>query len=270
MFQYAFYRNLEKRGREVKIDIRSSWIKRGASYELNKIFLLKVDIATMKDKLYYLNDGLVSKLKRKFLHIKPQYYSAKPRESISFDEKFFHMENMYIYAFYQSEKYFENIKEDIRHDYKFDPAAVKNTPFFEQIKNTNSISIHIRRGDYLNNAAVENICTLTYYKNAIQEICKRVSCPTFFVFSNDIPWCKENLPFENAVFVTGNIGKDSYKDMQLMSYCKHNIIANSTFSWWGAWLNANPGKIVIAPDRWFNGVDGTRDIIPRGWIKVKI
>ncbi len=272
MFQYAFYRNLVQRGRKVKIDIRSSWTKGGVlhnRYELNKIFLLKVDVATMEDRLHYLNNNLVSKLKRKFSHVKTEYYSSDNEEPISFYKKYFYMENIYIYAFYQSEKYFENIKEIIQRDYTFDPVAVQNTSFFEQIKNTNSISIHIRRGDYLNNSSVEDICTMSYYKNAIQEICKRITCPTFFIFSNDIPWCKENLPLENAVFVTGNTGRDSYKDMQLMSYCRHNIIANSTFSWWGAWLNSNPNKIVIAPDRWFNGVDGTKDIIPEGWIKVQ-
>ncbi len=279
MFQYAFYRSLEKRGRKVKIDIRSFWTRGGvphSRYELNRIFLLKVDIATMEDRLHYLNNDLISKLKRKILHIKKRYYSSDTEyfssdyeEPILFNEKYFHMEDVYIYAFYQSEKYFEDIKEIIQRDYTFDPIAVKNNLFCEQIKNTNSISIHIRRGDYLNNASVEKICTLTYYKNAIREICKRTTYPTFFIFSDDIPWCKENLPLENSVFVTENTGRDSYKDMQLMSYCKHNIIANSTFSWWGAWLNSNPNKIVIAPDRWFNGVDGTKDIIPEGWIKVQ-
>jgi len=273
MFQYAFYRNLEQRGRKVKIDIRSSW-KNGEDshdkYELNRIFLLRADIATMEDrKAYRVNNNLISRLKRKIFHMKTQFYSYRPEEAISFDEKFFRLEDIYIGALYQSEKYFENIKEVIRRDYTFESFTVKNTPFFEQIKSTNSISIHIRRGDYLKNADLRDVCTLTYYKNAIQEICRRITHPTFFIFSNDIPWCKKNLPFENAVFVTGNTGRDSYKDMQLMSYCKHNIIANSTFSWWGAWLNSNPNKIVIAPDRWFNGVDGTKDIIPEGWIKVQ-
>ncbi len=273
MFQYAFYRNLEQRERKVKIDIRSSW-KDGEDshdkYELNRIFLLRTDIATMEDrKIYHVNNNLISRLKRKIFHTKTQYYSFRLEETISFSEKFFHMEDMYIYANYQSEKYFENITEVIRRDYAFDPITVKNTLFFEQIKNTNSVSIHIRRGDYLRNADLKDVCTLSYYKNAIQEICRRITHPTFFIFSNDIPWCKENFPLEKAIFVTGNTGRNSYRDMQLMSYCKHNIIANSTFSWWGAWLNANPNKIVIAPDKWFNGVDGTKDIIPERWIKVQ-
>ena len=95
--------------------------------------------------------------------------------------------------------------------------------------------------------------------------------PYFFIFSNDIEWCQENIKLENSYYVDWNTGENSYKDMQLMSLCKHNIIPNSTFSWWGAWLNKNPNKIVIAPEKWFNECSNINDlgIVPEKWVKIK-
>lgn len=102
-------------------------------------------------------------------------------------------------------------------------------------------------GDYVNHPIHGGICTLEYYKKAIEIIRNNIAEPAFFIFSNDIDWCRNNLPLESATYITGNNGGNSYKDMHLMSLCKHNIIANSSFSWCGAWLNSNQNKIVIAP-----------------------
>ena len=110
---------------------------------------------------------------------------------------------------------------------------------------------------------------IEYYEKAINYVKNKIEGPVFFIFSNDIDWCKENFSFEEAYFVDWNIGEKSFRDMQLMSSCKHNIIANSSFSWWGAWLNNNLDKIIIAPSKWLNDerVD-IDDIIPEGWIKI--
>jgi hypothetical protein len=120
----------------------------------------------------------------------------------------------------------------------------------------NSISIHVRRGDYLNHESYKNICGLNYYCSAIRYIKTLIMDPFFIVFSDDILWCKENLnnilSDTSVIYVDWNTGKESYKDMQLISNCKHNIIANSSFSWWGAWLNTFPNKIIIAPKKWLN------------------
>ncbi|MDO8610808.1 MAG: alpha-1,2-fucosyltransferase, partial [bacterium] len=112
------------------------------------------------------------------------------------------------------------------------------------------ISIHVRRGDFITNKANPQFIGLDYYKSAINKINKLVNNPLFFVFSNDIPWCKTNLSSlaDDIHYINHNKGKDAYKDLLLMSACKHNIVANSTFSWWGAWLNQNSKKIVIDPD----------------------
>jgi len=144
-----------------------------------------------------------------------------------------------------------------------------------------SVAIHVRRGDYTSNAYSASFGTLadSYYKTAIERINAGAQQPVFFVFSDDIEWCRNNLQLHNAIFIEHNKGVDSYKDLVLMSHCRHNIIANSTFSWWGAWLNQNPQKIIIAPRIWFGKTyyDGiqpvypsriynTKDLIPETWI----
>ncbi len=124
-------------------------------------------------------------------------------------------------------------------------------------------------GDYVNHPIHGGICTMDYYQQAIDIMKSKIVNPKFFIFSNDIEWCHSHLKLADAVYITGNKGENSYRDMQLMSMCKHNIIANSSFSWWGAWLNNNPDKIVIAPAKWFNDPKiNTRDLIPDDWIKI--
>ena len=134
----------------------------------------------------------------------------------------------------------------------------------------NSVSIHVRRGDYLNGYYFETlgkICDIDYYKRAIALINKEVNDPYFYIFSDDPGYVAENLKIENATYVDFNRGRDSWQDMYLMSQCKHNIIANSTFSWWGAWLNTNLNKIVIAPNRWFANMDNDEIVLPE-WIRL--
>ena len=137
------------------------------------------------------------------------------------------------------------------------------------IKSSNSISVHIRRGDYLNLQTVYGgICTKEYYNKAIELMKLKVPDSFFVFFSDDMEWVKQNFSKEGAIYVDWNKGKDSYTDMYLMSCCKHNIIANSTFSWWGAYLNKNRNKIVISPAKWFNTEINDIDIIPDNWIKI--
>lgn len=113
------------------------------------------------------------------------------------------------------------------------------------------------------------MCSLDYYRAAIQYIAERVMQPNFFIFSDDIAWVRKNLNFNYPCsYVDINHGLESYNDMRLMSLCKHNIIANSTFSWWGAWLNSNSEKIVIAPKQWFANGMPADDLIPQGWVKL--
>lgn len=173
---------------------------------------------------------------------------------------------------WQSEKYFSSVSEEVRSIYSFNEVLLNQTTklFAEKILTfDNPVSIHIRRNDYLSpkyNSGFGGICTKEYYNKAIAYIKEYVKAPVFIVFSDDIDWCKNNFDQNHAIFVDWNIGTDSWQDMFLMSKCKHNIIANSSFSWWGAWLNTNLDKIVIAPKVWWNGIKD--DVVPDSWIRM--
>ena len=182
-------------------------------------------------------------------------------------------DDCYLTGYWQSENYFLKAAEQIREDFSFRPLLEnKNADLAKEISSSNAVSLHVRRGDYINvskNVAVYETCSLDYYRLAIQHVVGIVKKPQLFVFSDDIEWVKANLKTEHpCIYVDHNHGSESYNDMRLMSQCRHNIIANSSFSWWGAWLNPNPDKIVVAPKRWFaNGTD-TRDLIPQSWVRL--
>lgn len=181
--------------------------------------------------------------------------------------------NEFLIGLFQSYKYFEHCEKAIRQEFTFNIALLsESTKRVSQIiNNCNSVSIHVRRGDYLNGYyynLLGKVCNLDYYRKAVEEINNRVDNPVFFVFSDDKAYVVENLKIKDAVYVDFNIGEDSWQDMYLMSQCRHNIIANSTFSWWGAWLNNNPDKIVVAPPRWFNDLEND-DIIPKEWLRIR-
>lgn len=135
------------------------------------------------------------------------------------------------------------------------------------------MSIHVRRGDYINNPEtfkLHGVCGLDYYHAAIEYITKRTNTPVFYIFSDDISWAEENIKSKNQmIFVKETPHGKDYFEMYLMSVCKHNIIANSSFSWWGAWLNKSPEKIVIAPKKWMNETSiDTTDLVLKNWIRI--
>ncbi|MDR2948170.1 MAG: alpha-1,2-fucosyltransferase [Prevotella sp.] len=184
--------------------------------------------------------------------------------------------NITMSGYFQNEKYFKDIVKVLRNDFTFkSPLIDDNLKVSDKIRSSQSVAIHIRRGDYLSQNSQSNFITLdkAYYEKAIRLAINQIKNPEFFVFSEDFEWIKENLNFENypVTFIDWNKGKNSYIDMQLMSLCKHNIIANSSFSWWAAWLNNNQDKVVIAPGHWFQ--DEKKNILlddfyPDGWKKI--
>ena len=178
----------------------------------------------------------------------------------------------YIVGDFQSEKYFENIKDIIKKEFSIkNPISIRNKDILEKIKSTNSISIHLRGGDYVRGkkSSFHGTCSPEYYNKAIEEIKSRVDSPFFFIFTDDIAWAKEYMKFPEPNIFISDSKNEPYEEMMLMSYCKHNIIANSTFSWWGAWLNNNNDKIVIGPKKWFNDISiNTEDILPKSWIQI--
>jgi len=201
------------------------------------------------------------------------YYQEK---GLNYDENIpLKSAKLYLSGYFQSEKYFKQAADKIRNDFAFPPVQnERNKLLLTKITtDENSVSIHIRRGDYLTirNGNVHFTCSPEYYKNAVDIIRSKISNPTFYIFAHDdLPWAMENLKFSEPHDFIGdhNQGKQSYEDLHLMSMCKHHIIANSSFSWWGAWLNAKPGKTVIAPKNWLIGSKDSFDIVPEQWITI--
>ena len=194
-----------------------------------------------------------------------------------FDSEFRKIQNnVYLSGYWQSEKYFYDISLIIRQDLALViPMNEKDNEVAEIIRSTNSVSIHIRRGDYLNgsyNDQVSDCLPISYYNEAVNFISSHVNDCIFFVFSDDINWVKKSLKIQYKIFyIDHNSSETNFQDLRLMSLCKHNIIANSSFSWWGAWLNNNPDKKVISPFIWFNNNArnlNSQDIVPISWIKI--
>lgn len=199
-----------------------------------------------------------------------------------YSEKHFHFDpevltvpdNVYLQGYWQSEKYFKEIGDIIRQEFSVGSSLTgKNQELAELITSTNSVSVHVRRGDYVadpNMMAMHEICDAEYYTRCVEKIRSTVKAPHFFVFSDESAWVGANMrfPFPTTV-VDHNAPDRGYEDMRLMSLCRHNILANSSFSWWGAWLNTNPSKVVIAPQEWFKDTSkDTKDLIPDGWIRI--
>lgn len=182
--------------------------------------------------------------------------------------------NSTLSGYWQSEKYFIKHQKEIRSEFSFKNALVgKNKNITNRITNSNSVSVHIRRGDYVENKktnAHHGVCSKGYYQKAMSVVETNIKNPSYFFFSDDPEWARNNLSSKfESTYIDWNTGNQSYIDMQLMSLCKHNIIANSSFSWWGAWLNNNPKKKVITPKKWFaNKSINTSDLIPPKWLKI--
>tara|TARA_R110001592_G_scaffold317062_2_gene593722 strand:+ start:1266 stop:2012 length:747 start_codon:yes stop_codon:yes gene_type:complete len=178
-------------------------------------------------------------------------------DNFKYSEIITHGRDIFLNGYWQSEKYFKDNEKLIRNTFEINESINYTVP-------DKSVSLHIRRGDYLNSNGYHPVQTIEYYKKAIDKV---GDYDKLFILSDDITWCKENVIFDNVVFVEG---QNEIQDLKVMSLCDHNIIANSSFSWWGAWLNDNPNKIVICPCNWLgNNVNlNTSDIIPEGWLKV--
>jgi len=283
MFQYAFYLMLKTYSNvATKIDL--SWYNQNNchnGFELDTVFGINTfNIATENESFrvgykneVYRTSNFIRRWQFRKYGRKKFFCKDKASEAITYYPEVLSLKDNYIQGYWQSEHYFRDISNFIKETFNFSDLDKNNCAIAKKISESNSVSVHVRLGDYLKpeNAIFTNLSEGNYYKNAIEYIKERVESPKFFVFSNDIEWCRNNLGLEDACFVYWNKGKDSFRDMQLMSLCKHNIIANSSFSWWGAWLNDNPDKIVLVPTKWFNFTDGyIGDIYLEDWIKIDI
>lgn len=248
LFQYVFYTYLQHKGFKVRYLNKAKNSHNGL--EVNKYFQ-----TNMKAVSFYID--LLLRICYKFRLTVLQHFRA--------DDIGFNINKIIFDGYWHNQAFYVQ-------DLKFKKLNLnaKNANVFDLITKTNSVSIHVRRGDYLSPKNIEifgGICTLEYYKQAIEEIKKRLSNPKFFIFSNDIEWCEENFKELQPTYISWNAGNDSIYDMYLMSCCKANIIANSSFSYWGARLGTN--NIVVYPNKWFNN-QPTPDIFDESWISIDV
>ncbi|SFH53651.1 Glycosyl transferase family 11 [Lachnospiraceae bacterium NLAE-zl-G231] len=267
IFQYALYKQLSCSGKEVKADL-TFYVN---NVDMNRCFQLpnmglKVKTANIKEieKFYGAESGYMNIILRK-IGLKRHYLREKPYKIV---RDIFKYDNIYLDGYWQSEYYFQNIKKKLFEEINWNIKSRRVMYYVNLIKNSISVSIHIRRGDYLNNSIYNNICTVDYYKNAIQYMKKVVEGITFYIFSDDIEWTKKTFCGIEYVFIEGSDNNNCFEDLYLMSLCQYNIIANSSFSWWAAYLNININKIVIAPDKWVN-IRNIEGLWCEDWIRLK-
>lgn len=287
MFQYAFALALKHRhpNEEVLIDTQhyhTLFFKkfRGINlhngFEINKTFPnATLPIAKWWQLMkitYWVPNYILSRIMRKLLPIRKSEYVAPYSMSYAYDEEVINNDkDCYYEGYWQSVRYYLPIKDILYKVYAHPKPNEYNANLIQRIESSESVGIHVRRGDYLSEPSFRGICGQEYYREAISQVLQDGMRHTFYVFSNDIKWCKANLlelmDGHDCVFVTGNTGKNSCWDMFLMTHCKDLIIANSSFSWWGAFLNQKVDR-VFAPYPWLNR-DCELDVYDDSWIKVK-
>jgi len=277
LFQYALGRRIAyMHNVPLKLDISGFENYKLHKYSLSH-FNIMAGIASLDDVAPFRDKkgigGLMSRVVERF---QPYYRRTVVRERFfHFDPKILKLPRaVYLEGYWQTEKYFNDIDAVIRQELivKSQPSQV-NIAMAERIGQVPAVSVHIRRGDFISDVDTNRfhgMCSSDYYNMAVEKIAQMVGKPHFFIFSDDPQWTQDNLKLKYPVtFVTHNSANEDYEDLRLMSLCKYHIIANSTFSWWGAWLKTAADKIVLAPRKWFNkpGID-TRDVLPDSWIKL--
>ncbi|PUE27530.1 alpha-1,2-fucosyltransferase [Limnohabitans sp. Jir72] len=179
-------------------------------------------------------------------------------------------DDSYLVGAWQSERYFREIREILLGELTpIQPPSIQDTELLQAMQACDAICVHVRRGDYVSSnsaSAYHGVCSLDYYERAIKHVASQVRSPSLFIFSDDPDWTREHLHTEYpSHYVTHNSSTDAFQDLRLMSYCKHHVIANSSFSWWGAWLSTSPEQIVVAPEKWFSVSRPTPDLLPPKW-----
>lgn len=267
MFQYAAARALaEKHGTDVSLDL--TWFDQIKDANTTPR-VYELDAFELDKSVNKVHGGLWQRVQRK-LHALQAYQEPHFHYDSAFQEL---PNNTVLHGYFQSEKYFKKYRKELLNDFTWQTeASSKDKALLAKIsRDTQSVSIHVRRGDYVDNKAAHafhGLTTVEYYHLALKQLKKRVTRPNLYVFSDEPIWCKQHLTFTGpTIYISHNTqGSD---DMHLMEACQHNIIANSSFSWWGAWLNENPNKIIIAPKAWFaHKESNTKDVIPSTWLTV--
>ena len=277
LFQYATGRSLSLR-HEVNLKLDTSYFSQeGAGgtnrfYELEK-YTICAEIATQQEiSKIKGSESIISKIQNRLFVGNENVFKEK---GFAFDANIFSAgSDIYLDGYWQSYKYFENIRDLLKKELTLRESAMgENKEYLEYIKTTEAVCVHVRRGDYVHNTKTNSfhgICDFSYYLTAIQHMKSQIQTPHFYIFSDDPSWCREHLIVgDDVTLLDHNDSDHAHEDLRLMTACKHFIISNSTFSWWAGWLSDYEDKIVIAPKRWFRDetID-TSDLIPDTWIRI--
>lgn len=273
LFQYALGRRLSLDHQcPLMIDARALNLDPLRNYALNEFQISQPLAKALTYPLHGMGSRLNALYKAISLTKTPTIIHEK---SFAFDPQILECaDGAYLNGYWQSERYFLPIRQTLLTDLQLAaPLNTEQAELAKKIQACNAISLHIRRGDYLTDAKTHSyhgLCDLDWYARATHAITKDVSNPHFFIFSDDYEWATKNLRLSHPThFIAPQVDGKEAIDMHLMSLCKHNIIANSSFSWWGAWLNQHPQKKVVAPANWFaNAPHDTRDLIPATWLRL--
>ena len=278
MFQYALGRHLSLTNHlPLKFDVESCLINPLGDYSLSlEAFNINIhdNLATPSEIKYFkryqrktghyafLHNFLIADKTRYIQEYKPCFQS----------EVLSSADNIYLHGWWQNEKYFIDSRKTLLDDFTVQtPIEGQNFLTAELIRTLESVAIHVRRADYVTNPKTKQYhgeLTYDYYKEALNRITFLIPNPTLFIFSDDIPWVKKNFPFSfETVYIEWN-SDAPHEDMRLMNLCKHHIIANSSFSWWGAWLARSPNQIVVAADRWTQDPRDLNERVPARWIRI--
>ncbi|MBS0028137.1 alpha-1,2-fucosyltransferase [Chitinophaga sp. 22321] len=273
MFQFAFAIKYILAKKHVKLDT-SFYVQYQSrnGFELSRIFQhIDIAIAGRRDFFFFLKKAKRENGRSHYvLRENRLIYQESKETEFTYNQYLSLLDNVFFNGYWQNINYFSEWRTEVAYYFRFPPipdSEQENKEIAHAISSSNAVSIHIRRGDYLASTFHRNL-GIDYYLQAISVIKAQVENPQFFVFSDDPEWAEKEIKEENMVFVNNNVGSYSYRDMQLMSLCKHNIIANSTFSWWGAWLNNNEKKIVVSPQTWFNAPIPMDVLLLKEWIKI--
>lgn len=281
MFQYALAIAMDASGIPTKISVNDYMLNRHyQGFELLKAFNVAIPIRD-RFRVYVMNrfrpmlvnvsDSTVRKVITRLLNNRSNVYNEI--KEYYFDENVFEQESVFLVGTWQSMKYFESQKTLIKEVFNFNkPSDLVNLKLANEIQSKNAVAVHVRRGNFIKPELADSRMlndSLNYYHKAFNIINESVENPVFYIFSDDIQWAKENFKGTNFVFVSHNKGSNSYLDMYLMTLCQHFIIANSSFSWWGAWLADNKDKKVIMPTPWVKKMDCS-SIYPTGWLTLEV
>lgn len=271
MFQYALGRRLSlQHGTKLALD-RSHFSEHRPGETIREY---ELDCFNVEAEMFV--EPAEKLIQKKGLYLRPKPLNIYTESGPAFDPVALKQTgNTLFIGYWQNEKYFKKISPTIRSDFTFVKSLSKEKQSYaEQIQDTpGSVAIQIRRGDYVTNKnsnKFHGITPMEYYDKAIKKISRAVKKPVFFVISDDHLWCKQNLKIGLPTVIIEHIPGTGQEDMNLMSQCKHQIIANSSYGWWAAWLNKNPNKIIIAPKTWFRDkqANSKMEIVPPGWVRI--